>query len=660
MTKTAIVFPGLLFACMLFAAENNANPRADDEIVKKARAVIQERVDRHQDRFGIVLGVIDEQGTRIVAYGRANDSMRVKGDSMFNLGSVAKLFTATLLADMVERGEVCLDDEIDRFLPPGVKTPSRKGRKITLLDLATHTSGLPSTPGNSSEGQDGRPGYCDYSEKQLYAFLSGYRLTRDIGTEYEYSNLGMGLLGFLLSRQAGKSLDDLLAERIWRPLQMRRTGTREELSRLYPQDMTVSYHASGEAAVECPMSPVLKGAGGYYSAVPDMLTFLGANMGRISSSLAKAMQRTQQGYRGTGSPGGEVGLGWGISKTATEHCLTHSGGSAAYSSFVGINKTLGRGVVILGNSYFEVVDIGLAVLVDRLEMPAADQPAAATDYVAGPEQRAAWRDFTGLYEMAPGLNIMVTMDKERLVLQLPRQPGLVMSASGEASFVVKQGEVEARVRFLKDEQGRTVALEMKQGAVKGTMKKIPEPPTVSVDPLVLDACTGLFEIEADLRVEITREKDGLYAQATMQPKVRIFPASETEFFSMLDDLRISFVPDGKGERNELLFQYRGRKKQGVRVQGKKAATLDAAKYKDYVGRYQVTPRFILTVTTENGRLFVQGSYQPVFELFPEGGDAFFVRTMDVKVRFQRDPGGRVIRIVVTTAGGDETGNRIES
>ena len=661
MKKTILVFLALLFVFMFLIGESGGPAVPEDELAKTATAVIHNRVDRYNHRFGIVLGIMDANGSCVIAYGRAREGMEVDGDSIFNLGSVAKLFTATLLADMVERGEVKLDDPIEKFLPPSIKVPSRSGKKITLLDLATHTSGLPSTPGNASAQPDYRPGYVDYSERQLYEFLSGYKLTREIGSEYEYSNLGMGLLGFVLSRRAGKPLDDLLYERIWRPLKMNHTGSQEKLSKRYQEAMTVSYFGDGQEAPNWPMSPVLAGAGGFHSSVNDMLLFLGANMGLTRSPLAKAMKRAQQGYRSTGSPGGEIGLGWGIAKTSTEHYLTHTGGSTAYSSFMGINKNLGRGVVILGNSYFEVIDIGLAVLADRLEMPATIKPdaASAKEYMASPADRAAWSGFAGLYEITPGYNLMITAENGSLFLQLPRQPRFAMTATAEASFMVKEGEIEARVRFCKDDLGKLSVLEITQGAVKRSLKKIPEPATVKVDPLILDACAGLYEIAADLRLEISREKDGLYAQATMQPKVRIFPAAESEYFSMLDDMRISFIKDANNKISELILQYRGEKKSGRRVPEKSMANVDPAVYEDYVGQYRVNPRFTLTVTRENDRLFAQGSYQPVFELIPEGKDVFFIKTVDARVSFRRNQDNKVIQIVVSTGSGEEIGNRIQ-
>ncbi len=659
MKKIIVIILVLFFVLTSFLGMHGGPISPKDEIVRKAEAVIRERVDRCNRRFGIVLGIIDAKGSRVIAYGRARGETDVQEDSILDLCSVAKLFTTTLLADMVERGEVKLDDPVEKFLPSTVNVPSRNGKKITLLDLATHTSGLPTIPGNSPARPDNRPGYVDYSEELLYKFLSGFALSRDIGSEFEYSNLGMGLLGFVLSRRAGKSLEDLFYERIWRPLKMNHTGSREKLSRLYPKEMTVSYFSDGKEAPYWPMSPVLAGAGDYYSSVPDMLRFLAANMGIIPSPLARAMKRGQQGYRSRGTPGGEMGLGWMINKTATEDYLTHSGGSGAYSSFVGINKKLGRGVIILGNSYSEIIDIGVAVLADRLEMPAANNADAAKEYAADPADRAAWGNFAGLYEISPGSSIMVTFDNERLFLQLPRQPRLEMTTTGKTSFAIKEGEIEVHVRFTRDDVGKTTALEIEQGAVKGTLKRIAEPATVEVDPLVLDACAGLYEIAADLRLEISREKDGLYAQATMQPKVRIFPASESEFFSMLDDMRIFFIKGEGNKISELVFQHLGQKKSGKRVQEKNAAAIDPTLYDDYVGEYRVTPKFTLTVTRENDRLFAQGSYQPVFELIPEGKDAFSIKTVDARIRFNRDRDNKVIQIVVSTSGGDEIGTRTQ-
>src|SRR5437016_11097706 len=124
---------------------------------------------------------------------------------------------------MVDHGEVRLDDPVAKYLPSSVRVPSRNGRQITLLDLVTQSSGLPRMPSNFTPRDSMNP-YADYSVQQLYAFLSSYQLTRDIGATYEYSNLGVGLLGHALALKAGTSYEQLVTRRVLIPLQMKETA----------------------------------------------------------------------------------------------------------------------------------------------------------------------------------------------------------------------------------------------------------------------------------------------------------------------------------------------------------------------------------------------------------------------------------------------------
>jgi D-alanyl-D-alanine-carboxypeptidase/D-alanyl-D-alanine-endopeptidase len=650
-----------LILAVALIGELKGSSVSDESLEKKIAAVIKDRVDKHDRRFGIVVGTIDAKGRRVIAYGKAKEGVDVDGDSIFNLGSVAKLFTATLLADMVERGEVKLDDAIEQYLPPSAKVPARNGRKITLLDLATHTSGLPSIPGNGPSGPAGRPGYVDYSERNLYEFLSGYVLTRDIGSEYEYSNLGMGLLGFVLSRQGGKPLDGLFAERIWRPLGMDGTGSRERLSRGRAKMLTVGHYSDGGDAPSWPLSAVLAGAGGYHSSAQDMLRFLGAQMGIVSSPLIRAMQRAQQSYRKIeGSPGGEVGLGWGITRTEDGLYLTHGGGVDGYNSFVGINVKAGKGVVVLANSSVGVSDIGAAVLTDRLELPVSDRRTAAKEPAAFRPDPSDYGAYEGVFEISPGYNIVISAEKTSLFLQLPKQPRFEMTAESEDAFVIKDHRAEAWVQFLKDDLGQVTALSIRQDQVKATAKKIKAPVTAKVNPNVYAAHAGLYEIGPDLKIVITKAGDRLYAQASGQPEVEIFPGSENEYFSKLDDSTISFVKDDEGRTTGLLWRRQGNEKTAKRVAEPIAAAGNPLVYDDYLGHYQVTPEFSITVTIEDGRLFGQGTGQPRFELFPEDKDAFFLKAVKAKIRFRRDKDNRVVEIVVLSGSGEEIGKRIRS
>jgi serine-type D-Ala-D-Ala carboxypeptidase/endopeptidase len=189
------------------------------------RDLLIQRIDMEHRSVGIVVGIIDSTGRRTISYGKfdSGDNRAVDGNTIFEIGSVTKVFTSLLLADMARRGQVALTDPVAKYLPAGVKMPERNGRQIALEDLATHTSGLPRLPSNLSPKEAANP-YADYSVEQLYQFLSSYQLTRDIGSQYEYSNLGGGLLGHLLARRAGMDYEKLVRSRICQPLGMRSTG----------------------------------------------------------------------------------------------------------------------------------------------------------------------------------------------------------------------------------------------------------------------------------------------------------------------------------------------------------------------------------------------------------------------------------------------------
>src|SRR5215813_12639890 len=140
------------------------------------REILVKRIDQQKQAVGIVVGVIEPTGRRVVAYGNlANGDPRpLDGDTIFEIGSTTKVFTSLLLADMVNRKEVALDDPAAKYLPQHVKMPERSGKAITLHDLSTHTSGLPPLP--NLKPNDPRNPYAGHSVDDLYEFLSGYTL----------------------------------------------------------------------------------------------------------------------------------------------------------------------------------------------------------------------------------------------------------------------------------------------------------------------------------------------------------------------------------------------------------------------------------------------------------------------------------------------------
>jgi serine-type D-Ala-D-Ala carboxypeptidase/endopeptidase len=201
-------------ASVAFAGRVRADFAPEDEI----RDILRDRVERARQSVGIVACAFDSSRARIVTYGgsAATNDRPLDGDTVFEIGSITKVFTSLLLTEMVTRGEVALDDPVAKYLPGNVKMPARNGKQITFLDLATYTSGLPRVPDGISNTADNP--YAAYTVEQLYGFLSNHTLRFDPGTHYEYSNLGFGLLGHVLALRAGTGYEDLLVSRVCAPL----------------------------------------------------------------------------------------------------------------------------------------------------------------------------------------------------------------------------------------------------------------------------------------------------------------------------------------------------------------------------------------------------------------------------------------------------------
>jgi CubicO group peptidase (beta-lactamase class C family) len=326
--------------------------QSDDEI----RRILANRIDRDKKSPGIVVGMIDPNGgRRVVAHGK------VQGDTLFEIGSITKVFTALVLADMAERGEADLRDPVAKYLPEGVRMPRRGRREITLEDLATHMSGLPRLPTNLPLTNLANP-YADYTPERLYQFLRSYELPRDPGSKWEYSNLGTGLLGHVLSRRAGTDYETLVRLRICGPLDMFSTWM------IVPQHLRVLM-ASGHSMQQLPVGnwtfDALAGAGAFWSDMADLLEFVAGNLGHKASGLAPAMAAMLKVRPDIGQ--GKMGqaLGWNTMIRLEGDLFWKDGGTLGFSTFIGFDPKRRAGVVVLSNAAGGVNDIGVHLLDNR-------------------------------------------------------------------------------------------------------------------------------------------------------------------------------------------------------------------------------------------------------------------------------------------------------
>jgi CubicO group peptidase (beta-lactamase class C family) len=226
--------------------------------------------------------------------------------------------------------------------------PTRNGKQITLLDLATHHSGLPRMPSNFSD---------TFTAEQMYDFLSHYELTRDPGAKYEYSNLGVGLLGNVLAIRAGTDYATLLRTRITGPLHMDHTDV--DFTPEMKENFAGGHDDNLRKAPYLPMQ-ALVGAGMIRSTANDMMIFLAANMGLIKSPLQPAIKKMLS-VRKEALPGTQIAIGWHI-QTGQNRMVQHNGGTAGFHALAGFEPQRKLGIIVLSNSTQSIDDIGRKVL----------------------------------------------------------------------------------------------------------------------------------------------------------------------------------------------------------------------------------------------------------------------------------------------------------
>ena len=249
-----------------------------DQIVNKSKAAI-------------VIGFVNPNGTRIFSFGNMSTAhnIPVNQNTLFNIASITKTFTTLLFADMVKQGIVNLNDPIEKYLPASVQVPEFNGQKITLEDLATHTSGLPELPSNVWLNNKVGEMNPNYNVTQLYQALSNTKLTRAPGSQFQYSSFGISLLGHILSlKSGGIPYEQLVKDRILNVLGMNDTKialSQNEINNRFPVG-----HMAGKEITTPTIPTILADSGSFRSTAPDMLRYISANLGLIHTTLDDAMQ----------------------------------------------------------------------------------------------------------------------------------------------------------------------------------------------------------------------------------------------------------------------------------------------------------------------------------------------------------------------------------
>lgn len=561
----------LLCALLLPAAVRAQHFPAEEDLELMLRLLVED-----METVGIVVGALEADGsTRILHYGSAGPDDRSLGPrSVFDIGSITKTFTATILADMVARGDVALEDPVSAYLPEGVTVPTRGEREITLLDLATHTSGLPTAPDNLVTSGTGDPDdpYAEFMIQSLYEFLSDHELRNHPGETYEYSNVGYGLLGHALARAAGVSYRELVRERVLEPLGMDMTGLALEGE---VAEWAVRGHRNGDAVPHWTVTEAMEGAGGLRSNAEDLLTYLEANVGPPETDLERAMRAAQKIRVPEGDRGVGHGLAWRTRVSpGGAPIVEHGGASGGFQARLHMMPDTGIGIVVLTNEGSFQDPIGRQLL-------QIDPPPAEWERVAlAPEVLA---QYAGEYAPTGGgsQRFSVSLEDEGyLTIHASGQPRKRLYATSDSTFYVLPGphsftfrtaEEGVEMRFEWDErlpgQQRAALTTRRVGETTPGLRgdRAGDRTAIEVAPEILQDYVGEYELTPQLSIVVTVEDGALFGQGTGQPRIPLLAESETEFFASAVDAEVTFQRDEEGQVIGLIVHQEGQEMVGRKV-----------------------------------------------------------------------------------------------
>ncbi len=467
------------FAVVLAAptrqAQAQAQPLPSDARVKE---ILTQRVDVDKQAVGIAVILVEGDKVRIITHGAVGlgKAEPITPDTLFEIGSITKTFTALLLADMVIKNEVKLDDPVEKWLPQGLrglKLRDHAGSPIQLVDLATHRSGLPRLPDNMPNGTRADP-YVDYREAELLAYLrsrevlmetDGGKTSKKRDEAYAYSNLGYGLLGYVLGRAADTSYADLLQKRVLTPLGL--TSTYLDIPSSERARFSNPHYIDSDAMLKRNRHwrfDVIAPAGALIMSARDLGRYAQAASGAIDTPLKAAFVLAQKKNGGGLSAMNPQGLAWVLAPLNGRTVVNHDGMTGGFGSSLWVDPERKAAVAVLANASIALVDIALHVLEPAIPLKNLE-PMRATAVKVDAKTMA---QYVGIYRLGPNFDVTVRLHDGKLFAQATGQGEFELFGKSDATFFARITPLEIMFEDVKD--GKAMRFQITQG---GTTRLAP-------------------------------------------------------------------------------------------------------------------------------------------------------------------------------------------
>jgi len=522
---------------------------------------------------GVSIAVID-QGRIAWArgYGFADIAAKrpVTAETRFQAASISKPVAAAAALHFVEERRIDLDRNVNDYLKSW-KVPENdltRAQKVTLRRILSHSAGLTVHGFPGYERGKPVPALIQVLNGEKPANTEPIRVDTVPGTKWRYAGGGYVVMQQMLIDALGKPFPEMMQQTVLSRFDMKDSAYSQPLRDDWKQLAATAYQSDG------------KPVDGEYHTYPELaaagLWTTPGDLGRFAIGIQNALSGESQNVISKGMAEQMLtrqiendGLGLFLDGQGRTLRFSHGGGNEGFQCMLIAYAQTGQGAAIMTNS-----DSG-GMLISEIMFAIAHEY-GWQDY--GPKERsqvkvepAILRGYVGRYQLAPNFILTVTQEGDHLFTQATGQPKAEIFPESDRDYFLKV--VDAQITFAPDSQGRATELILHQGGqdhhakrVEGETPLPSEHKEIKLDPKLFDGYVGQYELAPNFILTITREGDALFAQATGQPKVEIFPESEREFFLKVVDAQITFETDSSGRATSLTLHQNGADTPAKRIQ----------------------------------------------------------------------------------------------
>lgn len=542
--------------------DSSSEPLSDAWVKKLAEPLIENKI-----ADGISVGYIKGDDWGIVHLGTSNRGVKKPTNgTIYELGSISKVFTGLLLADAVVRNEIELTAKAEVPNQAGIRLPSREGVPISWLDLSTHRSGLPRLPENLSPSSMSNP-YRKYDSKQAAEFLSSYELPRKPGESREYSNFAVSVLGYLLAEQAGQPYEKLLQKRIAAPLGLKDCTVKP--SKDQRRRLATPHDTYGSPTAFWTFAD-LPGAGGVRGTMYDMMRFAKAHLSPPKGTIGRAIELAWRQHRAADESGSAMGLGWIIHADGSTRW--HNGGTGGSRSSMWINREINAAVVVLCNTSVESeVDLLAMQIIKKAAGHDVELASNKGEVRTGeqPKIDAKLRSrLEGRYELNPNFIFTINDQNGRLMVGITNQPTQEVFPDSATRWSYRS--VEAALEFELPTAGPAESLVLVQNGLRQKARRIKPSPDKAVD-LAIDEqlrkrLEGRYELNPNFIFTVSDQKGRLMVGITNQPTQEVFPDSATRWSYRRVAATLEFKLPASGPAKSLILHQNGLEQMARRIE----------------------------------------------------------------------------------------------